>query len=193
VSRATSLAAQEETRLALASAAARAERQNQPRALLYAAGLLLLIALIFVGVAFRGSLAAASDLRTQQKQTDDVIQRAGRLKALREASTSDTSLNQPLSQLISRIEQSGVEAGLKNHLSVPVKREEKPPGMGAKQTRLDYEVKDDDLPRLLQWVQKATAAVPGLEVYSVSLKPEAHQWTLRVSFSRWERIEGTSP
>src|SRR5437773_12564169 len=64
MSRNPSLAAQEETRLALASAAARAERQNQPKALLYGAGLLLLAALIFLGLSFRSSVSAASDLRS---------------------------------------------------------------------------------------------------------------------------------
>jgi hypothetical protein len=195
VSRANTIAAQEETRLALASAAARTERQNQPRVLLFAAGLLLLIALIFVGVAFQGSLAASSDLRSQRLQTDDVIKRAGRYKALREAGSSDAAIIHPQqNQLVSRIQGAGVDAGLKNPVPLyTAKREEKPPGMGAKQTRYDFDVKDEELPKLLLWVQKATASVPGLELYSITLKPEAHQWSLRATFSIWEKIEGTSP
>ena len=184
-------AAQEETRLALAAAAARAERQNQPKVLLYAAGLLLLAALLFLGITFRASLAAASDLKTQKRQAQETIDQAGLLKALHEAAAAAPELVQPATQVLSRIEQAGVDAGLKNKVPIPRPRFETPPGLGSKQTRLDYEIRDESLPRMLDWMERAVAEVPGLEVYSVSLKPETHQWILRVTFSRWERTEGT--
>jgi hypothetical protein len=192
MSRATSLAAQEESRLALASAAARAERQNQPKGLLYGAGLLLLVALIFVGLALRTSLEAGDDLATQKGQADQVIKQAGKFKALSDAAKAGPELNnQSLTQLRTRIEQAGLDVGLKAKIPLPQTHDERPPGLGSKQTRYDYEVRDEDLPKLLQWVQKSVADVPGLEVYSISLRPDAHQWIMRVSYSRWERIEGT--
>jgi hypothetical protein len=36
-------------------------------------------------------------------------------------------------------------------------------------------------------VEIATRDVPGLEVYSVRIRPETNQWDLNVTFSRWER------
>jgi len=83
-----------------------------------------------------------------------------------------------------------VDVGLKDRIPLPAAR---PPdvqrALGSQQLRFDYEVRDEDLPRLLSWVQKCIADVSGLEVYSVTLRPEAHKWKLNVSFSRWERIE----
>jgi hypothetical protein len=182
------LAAQEEARLALAATAARAERQNQPKVLLYGAGLLLLIALIFLGTSFRTSVAAASDLRAQRKQAEDIVKDAGELKAIREAVKSGP-VNQSAIQVRTRIEQAGADVGLKARVPTANTRTDPQPGLHSKQMRYDYEIRDEELPKLLQWVQKSVQDVPGLEVYSISLKPEAHQWTLRVSFSRWERIE----
>jgi hypothetical protein len=185
----TTLAAQEETRLALAAAAARAERQNQPKALLYAAGALLLAALIFVAVAFSSSLAAAADLATQKKQAEATVQLAGKYKALKEAAKNQGPNNQPATQIRTRIEQAGVDAGLKDHVPLPTTRTDPQRSIGSQQTRFDYEVRDESLPNLLAWIQKSLADVPGMEVYSITLRPEAHKWKLNVSFSRWERIE----
>jgi hypothetical protein len=185
----TSLAAQEETRLALAAAAARAERQNQPKFLLYAAGALLLASLIFVAVAFGNSHAASSDLAAQKKQAAQTIQLAGRYKALREAAKSEPGANPQVMQIRTRILQAGGDVGLKDPIPVPVTRTEPQRSIGSQQTRFDYEVRDESLPNLLAWVQKSLADVPGLEVYSITLRPEAHKWKLNVSFSRWERID----
>lgn len=183
------LAAQEETRLALAGAAARAERQNQPTFLLYGAGALLLASLIFVAVSFSSSLAASSDLATQKKQAEGTIQLAGKYQALQAAAKSQPWLNQPATQIRTRIEQAGADVGLKDHVPLPTTRTDPQRTIGSQQTRFDYEVRDESLPNLLSWLQKCLADVPGMEVYSITLRPEAHKWKLNVSFSRWERIE----
>ena len=195
MSRATGLAAQEETRLALAAEAARTERQNQPKGMLYGAGLLLLVALIFLGVAFQTSLGAFTELNTQKKQAQDVATQAGKLKALRELATTDPSVNQSAPQVLTRVELAGVEVGLKSPVRLPVRHNDRAPGAPSQLAHFDYEVRDESLPLLLQWVEKAQQNVPGLEVYGVSLRPEsptgAHQWVLRVSFTRWEKVEGS--
>jgi hypothetical protein len=185
----TTMAAQEETRLALAAAAARAERQNQPKFLLYGAAALLLASIIFVGISFSASLAASSDLGTQRKLAEGTIQRAGEFKALKRTDQAEPKFNQPAGQIRTRIEQAGVDVGLKDRVPLPQTRTDPQRTIGSQQTRFDYEVRDEDLPRLLAWVQKSLAEVQGLEVYSVTLRPEAHKWKLNVSFSRWERIE----
>ncbi|MFZ4574271.1 MAG: hypothetical protein ACOYN0_07720, partial [Phycisphaerales bacterium] len=50
-----------------------------------------------------------------------------------------------------------------------------------------YTVQNEDLPPLLDWMRRAPAAVPGLEVYQVKLTPRPADWQLQVTFSRWER------
>ncbi len=197
MSHASGLAAQEETRLALAAVAARTERQNQPKVLLYGAGVLLVAALIFLGVAFQGSLAASNELNTQKKQAEEVAMQAGKLKALRAYIASDPGVNQPATQVLTRIEQAAVDVGLKvpTPLMPAAKHNDRAPGASSQLARLDYEIRSESLPQLLQWVQKAQENVPGLEVYGVSLRPAsptgAHEWVFRVSFARWEKVEGS--
>jgi hypothetical protein len=183
-------AAQEDVKLALAAEAARAERQNQPKGLLYGAGVLLLAALVYLGVSFLESGSAAFAMRKERANANLVIEQAGKLKSLHEASaTEGPHLGQPVTQVRSRIEQAGVDVGLKSRVPIPTTRDgEKSPG--GKQVKFDYEVRDEDLSKLLAWMERAVSQVPGLDVYSVSLKPEAHLWMLRVTFSRWERTEG---
>ena len=186
-------AAQEDAKLALASAAARAERQNQPKSLLYGAGLLLVAASIFLAISFFGSRAASSALKTQRGHAESIMRQAGELRALHEAAaTEGPKLVQRETQFLTRIEQAGVDVGLKAKIPVPTKRgPERQLSTGSMQTKFDYEIKDEQLPMLLAWMERAVAQVPGLEVYSVSIKPDVHVWTLRVTFSRWEKIEGT--
>ena len=191
MSQAPNLAAQEEARMTMAASAARTERLNQPRALLYLAGALLLAALIFLGVEFKASVAGSLRLKGEKSQYDDIVKKAGTLRALQDAAKANPESTQPTTQILSRIQEAGVKVGLKNRVPLPTTRTERPPGLGSIQTRYDCEVREEELDKALQWVQRAVADVPGLEVYSISLRPEAHNWVLRASFSRWERTEGS--
>ena len=170
----TTLAEQEEARLNLASVAARAERHNQPRGLVYGASVLLLAALIFVGVAFEGSAGALKDLKTQRDQAQSVIKQAGELKALHEAAANGADVFQSAPQVLSRIQQAALDVGLKGRVPIPSQSVGRATVYKSQQRRFDYpEVKDESLPALLRWMDKAVADVPGLEVYAVTLKPDA--------------------
>jgi hypothetical protein len=85
-----------------------------------------------------------------------------------------------------------VEAGLRDPLRVPA---EAIPDIdrtkGTRQVQLTFDIRDPSMEALVQFMQRAVAEVPGLEVQSIQIKPEAQVWYLQVKFARWERLEGT--
>jgi hypothetical protein len=61
-------------------------------------------------------------------------------------------------------------------------------GAGVQRVRFEYRaVRDEKLEALLGWLGQATEDIPGLEVFSVTIKPEAAGWLMDVVFTRWER------
>jgi len=62
--------------------------------------------------------------------------------------------------------------------------------IGANQISIRYTaLKHEDLSVLMTWISSALADVPGLEVASVMLRPEAEKWSMDVRFTRWEKVE----
>ncbi|MDI1289384.1 MAG: hypothetical protein PSX37_05460 [bacterium] len=174
--------------------ALRFERRSRPRHLVALAGLLVLVA---GGVAWSSSrsLAAANKtLAYQQKVAAEVTEAAGKLNQLRAANAADGSReNEAVPQLRSRIAQAAADAGLKNPNVLPSaeRPEIRRPGLNSIQRKFSYDVRDESLGALLKWMELATRDVPDLEVYSIKLQPEAQQWHLVVTFSRWERADST--
>lgn len=188
------LTAIEDARLELASAAARTARRNQPKGMLLFSGAVLVGALIFLLTSVMSRQSALSRLEKSKQQAESAVQLAGRYKALRAASTASPTVQATGSQQIfSRLEQAGAEAKLERTVPLPKPpRTDKPPGFGSVQSKFDYTVTDKSLSAILRWLELSVAAVPGLEINSVSLKPDQHTWTIRVTFSRWEKlVEGS--
>jgi len=174
----------------LAGVAARAQRHNRPLHLVLFAGAILLVSVIALLVSLRSHSAARAQLADQELLATNTLKAAAKLKALQDVAGRDIGprLNEPATQVFSRIEQAGVDAGLKSKVPLPPRpRVERPAGKQSVHTKFDYEVRDESLAALMDWMNRAVAAVEGLEVYSVSIKPEAQAWNLRVTFSRWER------
>jgi hypothetical protein len=183
----------DETRLAMAAAAAGAERANQPRYLVLVAGVLLAAALLFVGLSYRASRDAAEQARDEEAAAMKIVTAAARFKALREAGTDAGPAVAPgHTQVLSRIQNAGVDAGLSKPVPLPIHRPQTPSG-GSVQHRFECTVEDDSLPALFDWMQRAIADVPGLEVYSLTLRPDQNKkvWALRVTFALWQKTEGT--
>jgi hypothetical protein len=182
----------EDARVEQAAAAARTARQNQPKGLLAMASLLLLAALIYVAMSVVAQQAASDRLKGARSEAEEAVQLAGKLKALKVAASANPTTTATVSSLRTRIEQAGLEAGLSKNVPLPQERKDTVQvSLGSRKTHFEYTVADPSLPALLTWMQKAVAAVPGLEITSVSVVPEANNWRLRVIFSRWEKVEGT--
>lgn len=192
MSRAAVNASIDDVRLQQAGQAARTARRNQPKGLLLVAGLVLLAACIYVGMALYARRAARAELSQAQSQAESAVRMAARLRAQRAAVAANPVETQPATQVLSRIQQAGVDAGLKKRVDLPPSpTTELPQGYSSKQTRWVFTAQDEDVAALLRWVERAVAAVPGLEVNAISLRPELHTWQLRVTFSRWEKVEGS--
>lgn len=172
----------------LAFAAARAERRNRPAHWLALATLLFaaaLISLAWSGWNIRAAEKRLSDQRSIAAQTAEL---AGQITRLREraAGAAGAGENQPISQIRSRLQQIGAEAGVTGTIPVPIDETERF-GTSVRRKFRFANVQDDSLPALLSWLDRAVDELPGVEVYSVTIRPQANQWQVSVTFARWER------
>jgi hypothetical protein len=177
----------EQARQEVAVAAARQARRNTPTHLIVIAVVLMGIALICTLVAAGSRAAALSRLDTQKRQAARVAELVARLNQLTDAERAGIQRwGQPAERVQSKIQQAATQAGLKAAIP-PVNPTKSSPVGDAQRIQFKYDIRDESLPALLKWVEIATRDVPGLEVYSVRIRPEANQWDLNVTFSRWER------
>ncbi|HYE63637.1 MAG TPA: hypothetical protein VD997_16720 [Phycisphaerales bacterium] len=185
------LAPIEDARIEQAAAAARTARRNQPKGLLLLASVLLVGAIIYLTMGFLAQREAAGELRDAREQAQETVAYAARLRALKAAAASAPQANASVSFLRTRIEQAGMEAGLTEAVRLPRETPENvQQSLGSRKRNFEYTISDPSMGALLSWMQRAVAAVPGLEISSVSITPEANKWRVRVIFSRWEKWEG---
>jgi hypothetical protein len=185
----------EERRRDLAALAARSARANTPAHLVLLGGLAVAGALLYLVVAWRGYAAAAARLESEQRTAAQVVEAAGRLRALAAAEAAQGSgprLAEGGQRVYGRIEQAGVEAGLRDRVPVPVStRSDKIQGTDISRVQRDYDIRDPNLGAIVAWMNRACEAVPGLEVYSMTVRPEAQAWNVKIRFTRLERAEGS--
>lgn len=191
-SRATLL---EETRLGAAAAAARAERRNRPRHLLLLAAALLVFSAALLAWGLFGRARAARAFTNEQTRAQQIVTLTDELRQLQaqaDASGSGFSEGESIHNRLSRFQELGAQAGLKNPPSVPqAKTADRASVGGVIQRRLTYSVRDESLQNLLAWMRTAIEDIHGLEIQSVRLTPEANQWLLNVVFSRSERASAS--
>jgi hypothetical protein len=182
-------AAREELAASLAMQAQAGERRNRPRALVYASVLLFVCggALALHGT----SRASEAQQRTQRAkaQADNTLAALAQLDSLIKRRAGEGPKIEGSSQALSKIEAAGVRAG---YPGFPVGAVTTTPrrDIGANQISIRYTaLKHEDLSVLMTWISSALADVPGLEVASVMLRPEAEKWSMDVRFTRWEKVE----
>ncbi len=181
--------AMQELRDHLAGAGVRREQHNRPTVLLIAGGLVFAVTLVVLLVSVTQRLAADRDLSRERAQAQDLGAKAARLEQLNEAASQKgrSGIGAPIETIRSRISTVARESGVKGDVPLPTpKTGAKSASAGARQQRLQYEVRDESLDNLIAWMQNAAKDIPGLEVYSVTLRPEVNAWYCKVIFSRWE-------
>lgn len=179
----------EDAKFELSLAATARERRNRPMVLVFGAAALLIVSglLAIYGVATRAS--ARSELRIRQEDQSRAEALVGEWKRLVQAETASpvaSGIQKPFK--ISSMEDLAVRARMKNKPTPPSTREDKSrPGLII--TRYTYpDVRDPNLDALVEWVRIATEEMQGLDVESITLKPEpAAGWKMDVTFRRWER------
>jgi len=178
----------DDDRFELAMGAAARERRNRPRGMVVAAGLLLLICGIvaITGLVARGSARAKL---VQVRLDQAAIERmAMDWASMDEQESASANTGQPLKNLYSTLEDLATgRAGLKDKPKPP-RLSAAPPRSGIVVNEYHYtDVKDKSLKALIEWARLATIEVPGLEVVSIDLTPDPVNWTMNVTFRRWER------
>jgi hypothetical protein len=179
----------EDARFELAMAAAGRARRNRPTALLLAAGAAVVVAFLAAmwGIAARAS--AWSALVREQRASANLDRLSAEWSRLEDAKgEGDPRAGGAYPGIQTKMEALAITAGMKaapNHPRTPNAQKS-----GTIQI-FEYhyiDVRDAELKALMEWMRLATAEIPGLEVTSVVLTPEATSWKLDVTFRRWERV-----
>jgi hypothetical protein len=181
----------EEARMLAASTAARAERRNSPRYLLFGAGVLLAVCLLWLSLSWSSYRAARSIVLRQQGEEETIANNVADLRRFKlSGSDSGPRLAEQEGAIRSRLRDIGKSVSLKEENITPktVKRDQRK-DLGSVLLTVSFEARDESLAPLLMWLERATAEMPGLEVLKISIKPEAQKWYMQVTFSRWEKPE----
>lgn len=177
------------TRLDLAAAAARGERANRPRGLVVLATAGFAAALIYLCVSIISKQSADARLASQQEAKARVSELAVRLRALEQrAAQPGGDRFEPYPQILTRIQGLATEVGVTGRVPNPTERLESLRQGDLIRKRFTVNgATNPELQPLLDWVARAKAVIPGLEVTSVKIKPLPNDWAVDVVFSRWER------
>ncbi len=175
----------------MAMEASRNERANRPVSWVVVAGVCLLVMLAWLLKSAAARMGADRDLARQRTTSGEMLQLVAELQQLEKAAAERgaAELGKPLPDMRTRIGRAATTAGMKTEPVPSTRTEGGQPGVVRQ--RLTYDVKDESLASIVSWLHGAVADVPGLEVYSVRLKPEPTQWSVNVVFTRWERTPGT--
>jgi len=183
----------DDERAQLSLTAHKAEKAAKPTHLLVLAGSLLLVATLALMSSASKLSDATKSMNFQNRLAEDMVAEVATLKQLRDASTSSgPTAGDELNTIRSRISQAAAGVGIKNaDKLLPDSNQANPqrPGANSVQRLFKYTVQNDTLGPLLEWMAAAPQQVPGLEVYQLKLTPHNNDWTLNVTFSRWERVK----
>ncbi len=188
-----SLAAAQDTISMLSAAAARGERRNKPTFVVALGVIALAASLLFAGFGWFSFTKARKAAENAKSESNAMLEQAAQLQSLidDEANGTGPRAAEPATNVLSKIEASGTRAGLKKAVPIGSRTVNPDRTIGWNQVRYSYNVKDESLDALLRWAQFVQDDVPSLDVYSVTLRPEATEWSLTVVFSRWEKPEGS--
>jgi hypothetical protein len=183
----------EDTRLELSFAAMAHERRNRPLSVLIVAVAALLLMAMFAGFGIRSRGAARAELRrtmTDQALVERYAEELAALERMERDPSSGRGGGRPIPNLLTRMEELAVQAGLEKP---------RPPRVPAPEQRgairiTHYHYGDNTNPithtslsSLLDWLRLAQSEELGMEVTGLNLRPDGNNWRMTVSFRRWER------
>ncbi len=184
----------DDLRSRLAAQASRAEQRNRPRVLILGAAVLFAVGAWFAWDGFQRRSDASGQAAAAQRNAEATLAAASRLQGLI-ASTSGQDgpePSEPTSGLLSRIEALGPRAGLKSRVPIGSLSTKPERSLGWNQVRATYTIRDESMNAILTWVNMVVGDIPGMEVHTITIRPEAAEWVVIVIFSRWEKAESGS-
>lgn len=168
------------------------ERRRRPLWLVAVAAGLLVLALVFMAWGYFARASAARELRALSAQADEIVLLDHEITQLQQSlkGPGRADLLEPLADTRTRIEQAWKDVFLPGTPALP--RMTSAPVRGGELVRqnFSYDVHDRSLEGLGRWIEASLAAVPGLEVSSLTLQPQPGEWRIQVVFSRLERSGG---
>jgi hypothetical protein len=182
----------DDARFELSLAATAHERRNRPRGILIASIGALVLMTIFAGYGVKARGEARAELRRTLTDQVMVERLADEWTALdqRERDPVSGRLNRPIPNLLTRMEELAVQAGIEK----PRQPRVTPPEQRGAIRVTQYQYGDNTNPithpslsALLEWLRLAQGEELGMEVIGLNLRPDANNWKMTVTFRRWER------
>lgn len=177
-------------RYELASRAVMHERQSRPVHLVVFGIIVFVASLVFLAIAWQHNAKANKRLISDtvaQINVERMITQINTLQATQSESTGDDEFA-PIPDILTRLTRIGQQVGLENELGLPKNTAPRTEGS----TRLltyPYTVRDPSLERILQWIQRSQDQIPGLQIREITINLNAKSWLVKVTLSRYERIE----
>jgi len=182
-----------DVRFTMAMSAARAERANRPTYLLIGAAVLLMVALAALLWSWQARSVAESKLSTELALGQQFVEAAQRLGDVNATPKSGPSASEPIADLGSRMQALATRARIAKEtvtkLIAPASRENVRSGSAIRRKFQYTNVREPTLEPLINWLSFAVDEIPGLKVYSLTIKPDPTGWIMNVTFTRWERSD----
>jgi hypothetical protein len=171
--------------------AAARERRNRPRGLVFLAAAVLVVAAVTAGMGVKAQRRALRSLRHALEDQAQVEAMAAEFRSLteQERSAGTQRAGEPIPNFRTLMEGLATQAGLSTRPSpteLPADRQ------GSVLVRSwSYDFQESNIKSVLEWLRRATVdpatRIPGLEVFSLDLKPSGEKWQVTVRLRRWER------
>jgi hypothetical protein len=181
----------EDARLELSMAAAARERRNRPRGLVFGAVALLVIAAVAAGMGVKAQRRAVRSLRHALEDQAQVEAMAAEFRALseQERTAGTQRAGEPLPNFRTLMETLATQAGLSTRPALNELAADRPGSVVVRSWSCDFQ--EASIKAVLDWLRRATVdpatRIPGLEVYSLDLKPAGEKWQVTLRLRRWER------
>jgi hypothetical protein len=174
-----------------AAMAASASRRNTPATLLILAVVLLVVALIAVFLAWGARSRALLQVDARIAQATVIQERGGKIKAARQKlkEVRDSRANPAISGVPLKLQQICPNDRLQAVLaSTPAREQAGGVEGGNVPKRFVYQnIKHDTIADVMAWIDIARREIPGLEIDRLQLKPGPNDWTISLTFIRWEK------
>jgi len=175
-------------RFQLARAASVAERRNRPKTRLYLALILVIAGGVYAALGYMSLQSGERAFERAAENRQRMHAALMEIAALESVPTSGVVQDHtPIAAPISRLEEAAKAAGLDSPTPPQTRTDSAGPGFVRRLYPYNGVRAETALP-LLNWIEKAKEAMPGLEVYSLNLRPTGQRgWTMGVTFARVEK------
>ncbi|MBL9032482.1 MAG: hypothetical protein JNM80_12355 [Phycisphaerae bacterium] len=181
----------DDARFELAMIASGHERRSRPVGLVIVVVAALVLALVLASSGLISRASARARLRStlaDQARAEQLLAEWTQIEQQAKDALKG-STGAPIANLYSQMENLATRAGMKDKPRTPRAKTETRAGVVVNEYTY-ADVRDPSLPALMEWLRLATSpdeGIRGLEVYGLNLRPSPSDWSMTVTFRRWER------